>query len=667
MRTTEPGGEPLSNLINSLPGVFYVIDKHGRFRHWNRNFEEVSGYSAEEIAGMDSLDFFRGDDKLLIAQRMEEVFRRGMSDAEACFVSKDGTSTPYYFTGTRTDWHGDTCLVGMGIDISARARAEGALRESEEQFRSLFENSPMAIWEEDFSGVRELLDGLGLVGKDEAVVRAYLQDHPDTIREAVARVKILRVNRQCLALHRAPDEATLLTGLEQLVVDESREALVSQLVAVAAGPLAVVCETKVRTLDGEVRDVRLRMSAVPGHEQSVDRVIVSTADITEQRRMEERLRQAQKMEAIGQLAGGVAHDFNNILAAMIMQIDMIKMDGGISTDVVAKLDSLRASADRAADLTRQLLLFGRRQVMQPREVDLNGVVTHMVAMLQRIIGADVRLQVRMHQAPLVTHADPGMIEQVLLNLAVNARDAMPGGGDLVIETSVDTASGARAALPPEAVKGRWVCLRVSDTGHGIAPEHLPHIFEPFFTTKETGKGTGLGLATAFGIVRQHSGWLTVESKPGRGTTFRAWLPASAATAVVEIPPPVRPEPARGNETVLLAEDEPKLRRLTRMILERHGYRVLEAGDGVEALRVCAEHDGPIHLLVTDLVMPGGLDGRQLAARLRERIHDLRVVYTSGYGIDAFGPEVVLDRGERFVAKPSPPRDLLAAVRGCLDE
>ena len=172
-----------------------MLDEHGRFRHWNRNFEEVTGYSAEEIAVIHPLDLFRGDDKRLIAERMEEVFRRGTSDAEALFVSKDGTSTPYYFTGARIDWHGDTCLVGMGIDVSARARAEEALRESEEQFRSLFENSPMATWEEDFSRVREFLDGLGLVGKDEGVVRAYLRDHPDTIREAVARVKILRVKR----------------------------------------------------------------------------------------------------------------------------------------------------------------------------------------------------------------------------------------------------------------------------------------------------------------------------------------------------------------------------------------------------------------------------------------------------------------------------------------
>lgn len=339
--------------------------------------------------------------------------------------------------------------------------------------------------------------------------------------------------------------------------------------------------------------------------------IWSFRDITEQRQLEEQLRQSQKMEAIGQLAGGIAHDFNNILAAIMMQAELTGMAEDVSDEVRDDLRQIRASAERAASLTRQLLLFSRKQVMQPHQLDLNEVVTSIAKMLQRIIGEDVLLHYDLCPRPLLTRADAGMLDQVLMNLAVNARDAMPGGGQLFIETSEKIFTAAEAATIADAIAGRHVCLRVTDTGSGMPPEVLSRVFEPFFTTKEAGRGTGLGLATVFGIVKQHAGVLIVESEVGKGTTFRIFLGAEDAAVKTVTQESMKPHPAGGTETILLVEDEPSVRMLTRTVLERAGYRVVEAAHGLDALKAWQEHQGRIQLLFTDLVMPAGMSGREL--------------------------------------------------------
>jgi PAS domain S-box-containing protein len=389
-------------------------------------------------------------------------------------------------------------------------------------------------------------------------------------------------------------------------------------------------------------------------------------DVTHEVQLEGQLRQSQKMEAVGQLAGGVAHDFNNILVALLMQIELLEMGGGLPAEVGDGLKQIRTVAGRAAELTRQLLLFSRRQVIQPRPLDLNDLVANFARLLQRLIREDVRLQLRLHPAPLMVQADAGMLEQVLMNLAVNARDAMPGGGQLVIETLKTTVDASVTEVNPEAAPGAYVCISVSDTGGGIPPEILPRIFEPFFTTKEVGKGTGLGLATVFGIVKQHHGWLKVDNEPGRGATFRIYLPAAALPAAAAVPAAGRKKPAGGSETILLAEDELMVRKLVSSILERHGYQVLGAGNGVEALKLWREHRGSVALLLTDLVMPGGLSGLELARQLQAEDTDLKVVFISGYSAEIAGRELQLHSGENFAQKPFTTEHLLDTLRRSLD-
>jgi PAS domain S-box-containing protein len=389
-------------------------------------------------------------------------------------------------------------------------------------------------------------------------------------------------------------------------------------------------------------------------------------DITDRRRLESQLRQSQKMEAIGQLAGGIAHDFNNILAAIMMQADLASGAGEMPAETREMLDDIRAAAERAANLTRQLLAFSRRQVMQPRVLDLNEVVTNVTKMLQRILGEDIRLQFNLEPRPLMTRADAGMLDQVLLNLVVNARDAMPDGGSLTINTGTIVLSAEEAASIPDSKPGPHVLVGVTDTGSGIAPEHLPRIFEPFFTTKEPGKGTGLGLATVFGIVKQHGGALRVESDVGRGTTIEFILPAIEPAASEAVAAVTRPAPRGGTETVLLVEDDPAVRMLTRMVLETKGYRVIEADSGPAAFKAWDRAGGVVDLLFTDLVMPEGITGHALAAELQALKPELKVIFTSGYSADIAGRELELKAGQNFLQKPSSPTALLEIVRQSLD-
>ncbi|MDB6053291.1 MAG: sensor hybrid histidine kinase [Verrucomicrobiales bacterium] len=418
--------------------------------------------------------------------------------------------------------------------------------------------------------------------------------------------------------------------------------------------------------DGSIRWIHDRAFPVKGSSGEVLRIVGTAEDITQRRLLEDQLRQSQKMEAIGQLAGGVAHDFNNILAAIMMQAELAVIETNPSAATKEFLDDIKAATERAANLTRQLLAFSRRQVMRTRQLDLNEIVASLTKMLQRILGEDIRLQLNLHPSSLLTRADAGMLDQVILNLVVNARDAMPGGGHLYIETTQKTFTPEEVILIPDASVGRHVCLRVTDTGTGIPAEYMSHIFEPFFTTKESGKGTGLGLATVFGIVKQHGGALAVESTAGKGTTFEIFLPAS--NEIVNPPEKIssRSKPKGGNETILLVEDETSVRTLTRAVLEWVGYNVLEASDGVEALKIYNANSEKIRLLLTDIVMPEGVSGRELAAQLRIKNAQLRVVFTSGYSADIAGRELSLQEGQNFIQKPASPQHLLETVRNCLD-
>ena len=386
---------------------------------------------------------------------------------------------------------------------------------------------------------------------------------------------------------------------------------------------------------------------------------------TQQRRLEEQLMQSQKMEGIGRLAGGVAHDFNNLLTAILGYAELMESQLEDDEGLRSELREIRLAGERAAALTRQLLAFSRRQVLQPRILDLNIVVASVEKMLARLIGEDVRLVTRLEPALGNVKADPGQLEQVLMNLAVNARDAMPEGGTLTFETANAVLDVDFAAVHPGALPGDYVVLVVTDTGTGMTGEVRSHAFEPFFTTKERGKGTGLGLATAYGIVKQSGGYITVDSEAGRGTTFRIYLPRVEGAVVVPGRSASSSLSSVGTETILLVEDEAGVRRLSLTVLRTQGYVVLEAASGDIALEVARSETGPIHLVVTDVVMPG-MSGRELWDRLRVLRPDSRVLFMSGYTDDVIARHGVLEPGIAFLQKPFTPLGLAQKVREVLD-
>jgi signal transduction histidine kinase/CheY-like chemotaxis protein len=383
------------------------------------------------------------------------------------------------------------------------------------------------------------------------------------------------------------------------------------------------------------------------------------------RQTEEQLRHSQKMEAVGRLAGGVAHDFNNILSVILSYADLLlgelKPGEPIREDIV----EIRKAGNRAADLTRQLLMFSRQQVVEPRVLDLNSVLAGMEKMLRRLVGEDIEL-VSIPAASLgKVKVDVGSIEQVIMNLAVNARDAMPVGGQLTIETANTTLDEAYAKDHLGVKPGPHVLLAVSDTGTGMDRATQARIFEPFFTTKEQGKGTGLGLSTVFGIVQQSGGHISVYSEPGEGTSVKVYLPQADASCTVDVVAVAETRSRRGSETILLVEDDPQVRALTRTILERHGYLVLEAQSGGDALLICEQHKATIHVLLTDVVMPR-MSGRKLAERLGPLRPDMKVLYMSGYTDDSIVRHGVLDSDVAFLQKPITPETLTRRLREVID-
>lgn len=521
----------------------------------------------------------------------------------------------------------------------ARERAEEALRASEERFRLMVEGSEEVFFYEHApdSTITYLSPSFrNVLGyePDEWVGRFYVEllaDDPGNAemeaRTAEALRTGLRVEPYSAVLHHRDGHRISLDFVERPV-----------------------------TKDGRIVGI-----------QGFARDITESARAEEQlRQSEEQLRQAQKMEAVGRLAGGIAHDFNNLLTAIKGNTEIALMDVPVGSPLREDLEGVQRAADRAAALTRQLLAFSRRQVLQPESVNLNHVVAELERMLRRLIGEDIEFVTELAPQLALTYADRGQLEQVLMNLVVNGRDAMPGGGRLAIETSsaMLTESHTRQFSYP-VQPGDYVRLTVSDTGTGMDEATQAHIFEPFFTTKELGKGTGLGLATVYGIVKQSGGYIWVDSEIGRGTTFDVYLPAtdteqgpSAQTANADIPAPAR-------ETVLLVEDEDMVREVTLKMLRRGGYNVLAAAGADDALRIAREHNAPIHLLLTDVVMPG-MKGPALADRLRALRPEIRVLYMSGYAEEAIASHGVVDADSDFIEKPFPPNVLLGKVRDALD-
>ena len=422
-------------------------------------------------------------------------------------------------------------------------------------------------------------------------------------------------------------------------------------------------ETVHRCKDGSVFPVEITANRLEFHGESYG--IAFSRDITERKKLEAQFFQAQKMEAVGQLAGGVAHDFNNLLGVILGYSELLLEKQDAAQPQFRQLEEIKKAAKYGASLTRQLLAFSRKQVLEPKVLDLNQLIADMLKMLQRLIGEDVALTFVPTASLGSVKVDPGQIEQVLMNLVINARDAMPNGGKLTIETENVELDQAYFNQHSSGTPGPHVLLAVSDTGTGMDADTQARIFEPFFTTKEKGKGTGLGLATVYGIVKQSGGYVWVYSEPGHGTTFKVYFPRFAevgASEKADIAPKATPQ---GSETILLVEDAEPLRELTRLFLEGAGYTVLEASSGAEALEKSRGHTGPIHLLVTDVIMPG-MSGADLARKLRAERPESGIIFISGYTDDAIAHHGVLESGVTLLVKPFTRDALTSKVREVLD-
>jgi len=551
----------------------------------------------------------------------EAIEKGDLTTRECRMLHYDGWERPVTVSGTRTDLDGRPVQMLEFRDNTEARRVEEALRVAEERLRAVVAGSPIVLFALDRDGVFTVSEGRGLASlgleRGQVVGQSVFELYKD-VPEILENIR--------LAL-----EGEELTGVVEL------------------GPLAFeTTYTPLRGPDG-----------------TVEGVIGVATDVTERRRLEEQLRQAQRMEAIGRLAGGVAHDFNNLLAAILGHSELMMNRLEAAHPLRRNAEEVQKAAVRGAMLTRQLLSFGRKDMLSFQVLDLNSVVAGMDGMLQRLIGEDIELRTLQSPRPATVRGDRGQLEQVILNLVVNARDAMPQGGGLTIEVGHALLDEVYAQRHARVQPGRYARLSITDTGVGMDAETLKHIFEPFYTTKERGKGTGLGLATVYGIVEQSGGHVNVYSEPGMGSTFHVYLPGAGEIGI-EVQETARAEPARGGtETILVVEDEGAVRALAVDVLQSLGYRVLTAGNGVEALEVAAGHPGEIHLLVTDVVMPQ-MGGGELSQRLVSERPGLRVLYVSGYPDDTMVRHGVLERGSVLLQKPFVLADFVAKVREVLD-
>ena len=606
--------------IDSLPGVFYLFDNQGRLLRWNENLEISSQYTTEEIARMYSEDFFNGEDKIRVTETIKDTFSKGRADFEANLIAKDGSIKPYLFSGRRLALDDDEYVVGMGINISARKRVE-------EAFKNLVFNAPIGIF----------------------IVRDK---------------KFSLVNPAFQAITGYSDNELLGEDCLCLVKSEFKERVRIDAVDMLKGKKSYPYEYEAINKNGQTIHIMESVTSISFNGGSA--TLGYFMDITEREKIEKQLVLAQRMESIGILAGGIAHDFNNLLMAIKGYGEIMMMECPNEDPVLQYAQEILKAANRGAALTNQLLAFGRKQILQPRVLNLNTEIASIERMLRRLIGEDIELATVLDPALGTVKFDPGQIEQVIMNLAVNARDAMPRGGNLTIETTNIYLDEAYAQGHVAVTPGPYVMLAVSDNGMGMDAETQAHIFDPFFTTKEYGKGTGLGLATVYGIVQQSRGFIWVYSEPGEGTTFKIYFPR-VQEAAEEIKPRVpTSESLHGQETILLVEDDEMLRGMISKALRKYGYLVKEACHGGEALLLCDQHEGPIHLLLTDVVMPQ-MSGSTLAQRLTQSKPGLRVIYISGYTENAIAQHGILEAGVNFLQKPVKIASLVRKVREVLDE
>ena len=615
--------------------VLWVGDG-GEIIYANDSACSMLSYSREELLSMTVFDIDPDFPRQNWENHKEQMRRDRTMSFESRHVAKDGRIFPVEVSSNYFEIDGRFCACAFDRDISDRKQAEAALMESEKRFRLLVQNS---------NDIIQIMDPYGV---------------PTYVSDQVTRI-----------LGYQPEE---LVGVHSfgLVHPDDMPAILETIAAGLGTPGKVAeVEYRIRHKNGHW----VHMEAVGCnllHDPAVNGIVLNIRDVSERKKadeerhkLQEQLQQAMKMEAVGRLAGGVAHDFNNLLTGISGNVQLALLDMQPNDPLSDTLKEVGRAADSAASLTRQLLAFSRKQLIEPRMLDLNELISSMHKMLARLIGEDIRLHTLPGTELGVVKVDPGQFEQILVNLVVNARDAMPNGGKLVIETSNVELDEEYCRTHNYARPGRHVMLAVSDTGVGMSQHTKEHLFEPFFTTKEKGKGTGLGLATIYGTVKQAGGNIEVYSEEGQGTTFKIYLPRVEEAAEKLETGGVTTAMPGGKETILLVEDEEMVRNLATRLLKRLGYDVLSASSGGDAIVAAEEHSAPIHLLLTDVVMPG-MNGRQLADRIAEIHAETKVLYTSGYTENAIAHHGVIDKGLAFIGKPYTPQTLAKAIRKVLD-
>jgi len=636
-------------LAENAPDIIYrsrLAPTYG-FDYISPAITDIIGYTPEEYYADPGLIFrvLHPDDRPWIESLVESFAQSPPSSVPPIntrWIRKDGAViwTEHRLTIVHDVENGIVAAEGIMRDITERVRAVEALRESEERFRQLVEN---------------LQDALILY---DTKASKMLYANPYT-------AEILGVPLEKLLTH---DSAEIL---RRFIHPEDRQRLRSALAQSARArkegkPGISNLEFRICRPDGQIR--WLYQCSYPAQAKDAPSSLVYTilSDITERKRLEEQFRQSQKMEAVGRLAAGVAHEFNNLLTIIMGYVSLAAAELPAGGTVRQDFEQVRKAGEQATSLVRQLLAFSRRQALQSRVLDLNEVVRHLEKMLQRLIGEDVELATALAPDLWQVKTDPGQIEQVLMNLVLNALDAMPRGGRVTLETANAMLSKAYVRAHLKIQPGPYVMLAVSDTGVGMDRETQARIFEPFFTTKPVGEGTGLGLATVYGIVIQSNGHISVDSEPGRGTTFKIYLPrVNKAVETVERAPALPVETPRETETLLVVEDEMAVRHMMRRALRQRGYTVLETSAPVEAIRLCKQHAGHISLLITDIVMPE-MTGIDLAERLAKLRPEIKTLYISGYPTQAIAHHGVLKPGVIFLQKPFTPDTLAQKVREVLN-
>ena len=616
----------LRGALQAMPDLFVTLDADGRILSFRppTGPHAMKTFDPRDMEGRLLEDAVPGDARVQLRRAFERMQAGSAPEHFDYAIMFDGEKRHREGRIVRLSGGQALCIIR---DVTDLRRAEEALRCSEEHYRLLFDANPQPMW---------LFD-----------------------RETFA---FLAVNQAAVSHYGWSREEFLAMTAVDIRPPEEVPALLEVMTRLADAPLRPGV-FRHRKKDGTLIDVETLGNPLCFYGRPA--VMVLANDVTERRRLEEQFRQTQRMEAVGQLAGGVAHDFNNLLTVITGYCELLFHSLTDRVPDLRRVQEIHRAAARAASLTRQLLAFSRKQVLEPRVLDLDEVVQGMVPMLSRLLGEQVTLNAP--RALLLGHvrADPGQIEQVVMNLAINARDAMPGGGALTITLADVELQAAVRGADTGLRSGPHVMLAVSDTGCGMDAATRARIFEPFFTTKEIGKGTGLGLATVYGIVQQSDGAIQVESEPGRGATFRIYLPRVEPVAAGDVPAAAPAAAASGRETVLVVEDEKAVRLLEAEVLAGHGYRVLVAADAQEALALEERCQEPIALLVTDVVMPGR-SGRELAQEFLRRRPQTRVLYMSGYANDAFVGRGLLEAGTWFLQKPFTPEVLAHKVRDILD-